>query len=504
MSLNLTGRDLDLEAVARFLAGERVAVPAATWRKVAKARGVVERLLRGGRPIYGVNTGFGRLANVRIPDGQIRDLQLNLLRSHAVGVGPFLPRDEARLALLLRANTLARGHSGVTRRLIAALVALANAGIAPAIPEQGSVGASGDLAPLAHLALVLVGEGEAFLPSGRRVPGAEALRRAGVKPVALEAKEGISLINGTQIMSAILAVCLLRAQRLASTADVAAAMSLEGLKGTKVAFDARIQAVRPHPGQAACARNVMRLMKGSGIWPSHRNCEKVQDQYSLRCVPQVHGAARDAIGYARGVLDVEMNAVTDNPLVFPEDGAILSGGNFHGQPVAQAADFAALGICELGAISERRIESLVNPDLSGLPPFLSRESGLNSGMMILQVVAAALVSENKIYAHPACVDSIPTSANKEDHVSMGVTSALKLRRILDNVERVLAIEFLAAAQGIEFARPLRAGNALERVHAAIRRRVPALGRDRSMAADIEKVRGLIGAGGILEAAGSLE
>jgi len=501
MPLLLTGRTLTLDQIDGYLAGDAVRVPPAAWRAVDRARAVVERALTSGRAFYGINTGFGRLSHVRIPDSQVAELQLNLLRSHAVGVGAPLPHDESLVALLLRANTLARGNSGVRRTVIRSLVALANARIAPVIPGQGSVGASGDLAPLAHLALVLIGEGEAFLPGGKRVRGVEALRRAGVKPVLLAAKEGISLINGTQIMSAILGLGLLRARRLAGAADVAAAMSLDALKGTTVAYDERIQAARPHPGQAACAAAVRKLMAGSGIRKSHAGCGKVQDQYSLRCVPQVHGAARDALAFATGVLETEFNAATDNPLVFPETGEILSGGNFHGQPVAQAADFAALGVCELGSISERRTESLVNPDLSGLPPFLAKDSGLNSGMMILQVVAAALVSENKVLAHPACVDSIPTSANREDHVSMGVTSALKFRRIVENVERILAVELVIAAQGLEFHRPLRSSKALEGVHALIRSEVAPLGRDRSLSAEIEAVRRMIGDGRLLSAAG---
>lgn len=500
MPIRLDGRSLKLEHVAAFLAGERAQVAKAAWRRVEAARRVVEELLASGGAIYGVNTGFGRLSNVRIPDAQIRDLQVNLLRSHAVGVGVPLSIPEARVALLLRANTLVRGHSGVRRRVVDQLVRLANSGVAPVIPEQGSVGASGDLAPLAHLALVLIGEGEAFLPSGKRVPGAQALAFAGLKPLQLGAKEGLSLINGTQIMSSLLATGLLRARRLADAADVVAAMTLDALKGTTAAFDARIQDVRPHAGQGAVAKRVRELMRGSEIRVSHKDCGKVQDQYSLRCVPQVHGASRDSMTYAERVLGIEMNSVTDNPLVFPDDGAILSGGNFHGQPVAQAADFVAIGICELGAISERRTENLVNPDLSGLPPFLAKESGLNSGMMILQVVAAALVSENKVLAHPASVDSIPTSANKEDHVSMGVTAVLKLRRILDNVERVVAIELIAAAQGIDFHRPLRTSPALERVHKLIRSRVKRLDRDRAMSGDIERVKDLVAAGAIESAA----
>ncbi len=500
MPIHLDGRSLALEDVAGFLAGERAVVAKAAWKRVDAARRVVEELLASGRAIYGVNTGFGRLSNVRIPDAQIRDLQANLLRSHAVGVGVPLSMAEARVALLLRANTLVRGHSGVRRRVVDQLVRLANSGVAPFIPEQGSVGASGDLAPLAHLALVLIGEGEAFLPSGKRVPGAKALAFAGLKPLQLGAKEGLSLINGTQIMSSLLATGLLRARRLADAADVAAAMTLDALKGTTAAFDARIQDVRPHAGQASVAKRVRGLMRGSAIRDSHKDCGKVQDQYSLRCVPQVHGASRDAMSYTERVLAIEMNSVTDNPLVFPDDGAIISGGNFHGQPVAQAADFVAIGICELGAISERRTENLVNPDLSGLPPFLAKESGLNSGMMILQVVAAALVSENKVYAHPASVDSIPTSANKEDHVSMGVTAVLKLRRILDNVERVVAIELIAAAQGIDFHRPLRTSPALERVHKVIRSKVKRLDRDRAMSDDIERVKDLVAEGAIESAA----
>ncbi|MEK7465863.1 MAG: histidine ammonia-lyase [Planctomycetota bacterium] len=501
MPIRLDGRSVSLDDVARFLGGDAARVAPAAWKRVDAARKVVEKLLASGKAIYGVNTGFGRLANVRIPDAQIRDLQLNLLRSHAVGVGAPLSSAEARVAVLLRANTLVRGHSGVRRRVVAQLVHLANSGVVPVIPEQGSVGASGDLAPLAHLALVLIGEGEAFLPSGRRVPGLVALKFAGLKPLQLGAKEGISLINGTQIMSSLLAISLLRARRLADASDIAAALTLDALKGTTSAFDARIQEVRPHPGQGLVAKRVRDLMRGSAIRVSHKNCGKVQDQYSLRCVPQVHGAARDAMAFAERVVEIEMNSATDNPLVFPDDGAILSGGNFHGQPVAQAADFVALGICEFGAISERRTENLVNPDLSGLPPFLSRESGLNSGMMILQVVAAALVSENKVFAHPASVDSIPTSANKEDHVSMGVTAVLKLRRILDNVERVVAIELIAAAQGIEFHRPLRSSAALERVHRLIRSKSRRLDRDRAMSADIERVRDLISSGAIQAASG---
>ncbi len=500
----------------------RVKTSAAAMKRVRASRAVVERVVREDRAIYGVNTGFGKLAGVRIDPGQIRILQRNLIRSHAVGVGPPFPPVEARLMVLLRLNALAVGCSGVTPRLVHALERLYNSGIVPYIPEQGSVGASGDLAPLAHLALLLMGEGEALVARGevqkvplhgesrslmRRIPGRTALRRAGLAPIELEAKEGLSLVNGTQVMTATLACTVYRAERLCRLADLAGAMSLEALMGTLTAFDPRIQKVRPHPGQAAVARNVHRLLHGSGILPFHAHCEKVQDSYSLRCIPQVHGAARDVLGHVQAVLEREINSATDNPLVFADRGEILSGGNFHGQPVALAADQLSMALAELGSICERRIETLVNPDLSGLPPFLSEGSGLNSGMMITQVAAASLVSENKVLAHPASVDSIPTSANKEDHVSMGTWAARKCRWVLENLESILAIEFLCAAQGLDYIGSARDGHpalapgrGVAAAYRAIRRRVKHLGADRILYPDISAIREMIRDDTLLDAA----
>ncbi|MEK7866980.1 MAG: histidine ammonia-lyase [Planctomycetota bacterium] len=508
-TLPLDGKRLTLDQLERAWRDPalRVSLTASAERRVRRSREVIERRVREGETIYGVNTGFGKLSSVRISPEDVGKLQENLVRSHAVGVGPDLPAEEARLALLLRLHTLTLGYSGVRPALVRHLAAMANRGVVPLIPEQGSVGASGDLAPLAHLALVAIGEGEAVF-RGKRMRGAKALAAAGLRPLRLAEKEGLALINGTQIMTAILASVAFRARRLAKIADVAAATSLEALKGTLTAFDPRIQAVRPHPGQAIVSRNVARVLKGSAILQSHADCSKVQDSYSLRCVPQVHGASRDALGYVLGVLEREVNSATDNPLVFPDDDEILSGGNFHGQPVAIAGDLLGIALAELGAISERRTETLVNPDLSGLPAFLTPDVGLNSGMMITQVVAAALVSENKIHAHPASVDSIPTSANKEDHVSMGVTAARKCRTILENIEWVLSIELLCGAQGLEFLRPLRPGRGVEAARRAIRRRVPPLARDRVLHDDMVAIRGMVADGSLLaeveEAAGPLE
>ncbi len=504
--LLLDGESLTLDAIARVLANPatRVAVAPGAAARVAASRAVVDALVARGAPAYGITTGFGRLAEVAIPPESVRDLQRNLVRSHCAGVGPPLSFPEARLLLLLRANALAKGLSGVRPETLDALVALFNAGVVPVVPEKGSVGASGDLAPLAHLAAVLVGEGEAFVGGGEaRLPGREALARAGLRPIVLEAKEGLSLVNGTQMMTAIGAKAAIEARLLLRQADVIAALSVDALLGTDAAFDPRIHAARGHPGQAASAANLRALMRGSEIRESHRgpHCRRIQDAYSLRCAPQVHGAARDALAYVEAVLEREINAATDNPLVFAEEGEILSGGNFHGEPVALVLDMLAIALAELGAISERRIERLVNRDYSGLPPFLvGGAQGLNSGLMMAQVTAAALVSENKILSHPASVDSIPTSAGFEDHVSMGVTAALKARECLRNVETVVAIELLAAAQAIEFRRPLRSSAALEAAHAALRARVPPLGEDRALAPDIEAARALIREGRILQAA----
>ncbi|MBI3073789.1 MAG: histidine ammonia-lyase [Deltaproteobacteria bacterium] len=471
--------------------------------RMMASRAVVERLAALDAPVYGINTGFGALADVRVSKTQIRALQQNLVRSHAAGVGDPLPVDAVRAMMFLRANVLALGASGVRPAVVDSLVALLNAGIQPVIPSRGSVGASGDLAPLAHLALALIGEGEVTVGNNTTpVHASDALRGAGVTPLSLEEKEGLALVNGTQAMTALGTLAIHDAERLAQAADVAGAMTLEALLGTACAFDPRIHALRPHIGQTASASHLAEILAttphsphaDSEIARSHENCGKVQDPYSLRCMPQVHGATRNALAHARETLTCELNAVTDNPLVFADTGEIVSGGNFHGQPIAFVLDYAAIAMTALANISERRIEQLVNPHLnSGLPAFLVNESGLNSGFMLAQVTAASLVNECKVLSTPASVDSIPSSANREDHVSMGMTSALKLRAIIENVRTVLAIELLAAAQGIDFRRPLRTTVALESVHARVRAAIPRLDADRVLAPDIAAAtRGLVG------------
>ena len=473
-----------------------------------RARAVVDEVVRGGDAapaVYGVNTGFGALAEVRISAGEVAQLQRNLVRSHSAGVGAPLPRDCVRAMMLLRAAVLATGRSGARSLCCERLCDLLIAGVHPVIPSQGSVGASGDLAPLAHLALCMIGEGHAEY-GGDTLPAATALRRANIQPLVLEAKEGLTLLNGTQHMTAVGGLAVLDAEVTCRVADVAGALSLDALKGTVRAFDERVVGARSHPGQSAVATLLRELLTGSEIAESHKNCGKVQDPYSLRCMPQVHGASRDVLAFARDVLEREAASSTDNPLVvFGDDGVgeMISGGNFHGQPVAIALDAAAIAVAELANISERRVEQLVNPHLSsGLPPFLAPESGLNSGFMIAQVSAAALVSENKILAHPASVDSIPSSAGREDHVSMGATAALKLARIHDHVRTVLAIEILCAAQGLDLRRPLRTTSSLEAVHATIRAKVPAMMTDRPLSPDIAAIRALIDDGSLLAAARS--
>jgi histidine ammonia-lyase len=482
----------EIEAVARGTSGP-VEVSERAVERMRRSRAVVEDAVAEGRVVYGVTTGFGRLSEVAIPLDHLEELQLNLIRSHACGVGAPLPRAEVRAITLLRANVLAKGYSGVRPELVRLLVELLNRGVHPVIPEQGSVGASGDLAPLSHLALVLVGEGEAEV-GGEVVAGAEALGRVGLEPIVLRAKEGLALNNGTQVMTGIGALVLTAAERAAATADVAGATSLEGLRGTPTAFDEALQRVRPHPGQVAAAAHLRALLAESEIRESHRHGDpRVQDAYALRCMPQVHGAARNALGYARGVLETEANSATDNPLIFPDldGGTVLSGGNFHGQPVAQVLDLVAMALTDLASISERRIERLVNPDLSDLPAFLTRQPGLNSGMMLAQITAAALVSESKTLCMPASVDSIPTGAGKEDHVSMGTTAARKARRVLENLEVVLAIELMCAAQALEFLSPLRPGLGVERAYRLVRERVAPLERDRVLAPDIATVTEMV-------------
>ncbi len=500
--LPIDGATLDLEgleAVAREGRGVTLAGPAR--EAVHAARLVVDDAVARGAVVYGVTTGFGSFADVHVPLDRLRELQLNLLRSHAAGVGAPLGEVETRALMLLRANVLAKGFSGVRIETLDLLVEMLNRRVHPVVPSQGSVGASGDLAPLAHLALALVGEGECAF-GGHRLGAADALRAAGLAPLALEPKEGLALINGTQLMTAVGGLAVAEALRLARSADVVGALTLDALEGTDVAFDPRIHAARPHPGQAASARNLKRLLAGSAVRESHRDCARVQDAYSLRCMPQVHGAARDALDYVARTHVVEMNSATDNPMVFAATNELLSGGNFHGQPVAIAADLLAIASAELGAISERRTERLVNPALSGLPAFLAREGGLHSGLMMAHVTAAALASESKTLSHPASVDSIPTSAGKEDHVSMGPTAAWKAARVVANTAHVLGVELLAACEALDFRRPLRSSEALEAVHARVRQRVPAHGEDRVLGPEIEALAHLLRTGAILDAAGA--
>lgn len=483
----------DVERVAGTSAPElRLAEHARA--RVEAARAVVERVVREGRVVYGITTGFGALSDLVIPPERIRELQASLIRSHAAGVGAPLPEDETRAIVLLRANVLALGHSGVRPAIIDLLLELLNRRVHPVIPSRGSVGASGDLAPLSHLALVLIGEGQASY-GGSVLAGGEALRRAGLEPVTLEAKEGLALNNGTQVQAGIGVLALLRAERAVETAEVAGAMSLEGLRGTPDAFDPALQDVRPHRGQVASAARLRALLAESEIRESHRyNDPRVQDAYSLRCMPQVHGAARQALSFVRQVLEVEINSATDNPLIFPEEGRILSGGNFHGQPVAQALDLLAMACADLASISERRLARLVDPTLSGLPAFLTPDPGVNSGLMMAQIVAAALVNELKLRANPASVDSIPTDANKEDHVAMGMAAALKAREAVELLETVLALELIAGAQALEFLRPLRPGRGVARAYELVRESVAPLETDRELAPDIAAVAARVRAG----------
>ncbi len=504
-ALSLDGRSLRLDEVERVAReGLRVELSGRARRRMAESRAVVERAVAEGRTVYGVTTGFGRLSDQRIEPDQIEVLQINLLRSHAVGVGEPLPEDAARAMLLLRANTLAAGLSGVRPVVCERLVEILNAGIVPRIPCQGSVGASGDLAPLAHLALVLVGEGETW-QMGRWTPAAEALEAAGIEPLRLQAKEGLSLVNGTQLMTAVGALALLGAERLVETAEVAGAMSLEAMRGTRSALRAEIHEARPHPGQLTSSERLRALLgETSGVAESHVGCDRVQDPYSIRCMPQVHGAVRDTLAHVRRVLEIEINSATDNPLVFPggdsgelPEDRVVSGGNFHGAPVAAVMDFLAIALTDLASIAERRVEVLMDPAFSGLPPFLAKTPGLQSGFMMHQVTAAALVSESKSLAHPASVDTIPTSANKEDHVSMGAWAARKAARVLENAERVVAIELLAAAQGIDWLRPLRTSPALEAAHRAIRQVAAVYADDRPGAPDIEAAAELVRSGALV-------
>jgi len=487
--MELHGQKLTLTEIATVALGDTpVKVSSSACPRVLASRKIIENIVARDVVVYGVSTGFGKLSDVRIPRGELGQLQLNLVRSHACGIGNPLSEPEVRAMMLLRANVLALGFSGIRLEIIEMLCELLNHHVRPVIPEKGSVGASGDLAPLAHLALSLIGEGEASF-EGERVESREALRRAGLEPQRLEAKEGLALLNGTQAMHAVGGLALLRAKRLAGVADTAGAMSLEALKGTPAAFDLRLQEARPHPGQKAVAKHLLSILEASEIRQSHVEDDlRIQDAYSLRCMPQVHGAVRGALLHCEDVLLIESASATDNPLVFSESGDVISGGNFHGAPLALAMDYAAIALTDLMSISERRIERLVNPDMNeGLPAFLARQPGMQSGFMIAHVAAAALLNEAKVLAHPSSIDNVPTSGGKEDHVSMGMTGALKFRAIVDLAENLLAIELLASAEGLEHRRPLKAGIGVERAFTALRKVAQPLTEDRSLSGDIARV-----------------
>ena len=492
-TLEIAGQPLTLEQIQEIAQGTLNPVLShAAMLRIESAREIVDKLIRENKRAYGINTGFGKLADVHIPASELEQLQVNLVRSHASGVGNPLAESETRALMLLRANVLAAGFSGCRPILVETLLQMLSRGVSPRIPEKGSVGASGDLAPLAHLALAIIGEGRS-LYKGEWMPSRDALRAAGIGPVRLAAKEGLALLNGTQAMGAVGALALLRAERVTKLADLAGAMSLEALLGTPVAFDPRIHAARPHAGQRDSAAHLLDLLKDSELRKSHlENDPRVQDAYCLRCMPQVHGAVRMALTHARETVEIESGSATDNPLVFVATDEILSGGNFHGAPLAYVYDYAAIALTDLMSITERRIDRLVNPDLNnGLPPFLSAQPGISSGFMNAQVCAAALLSEAKVLAHPASVDSVPTGGGKEDHVSMGMTSAVKLRQIVENAEYELAIELMAAAEGIDYRRPLRSSRRIEKAHGIVRAAVPRLTEDRPPSDDIEALKMVI-------------
>lgn len=498
--LLLDGNSLTLELLADIAdGGASVGLAPEARRRVDQARQVVDRMATGAAPVYGINTGFGALAETAIPRDSLGTLQLNLLRSHAAGVGELLPARAVRASMALRANVLAKGFSGVRTQTLQLLLEMLNHRVHPVVPSRGSVGASGDLAPLAHLALVLVGEGYASVDSGPVQPGADALAAAGLQQVTLESKEGLALINGTQPSTAIAALACQAAETLARSADIAAALSIDALQGSTGPLDVRIHEARPHPGQLTAAANMLTLLSGSAINKSHEHCGRVQDAYSLRCAAQVHGAARDALAFVRRTLTIEANGATDNPMVFGDDDDIVSGGNFHGAPVAVASDLLAIAVMQLVTISERRSDRLVNPALSGLPAFLTRTSGLQSGYMMAQVTAAAVVSEMKTLAHPASVDSIPTSANTEDHVSMSMGAALKAERAVTLAARVLAVEVLCACQALDLLAPLTTSAALQPVHAFVRSIAPTLTDDRPPSPDIERISHAILSGAFIRA-----
>ncbi|MBD3407875.1 MAG: histidine ammonia-lyase [Candidatus Lokiarchaeota archaeon] len=497
MTVEIDGETLTIEDVVQVARHrQKVGIPQQTREKISRSREIIEKALQENRTVYGVNTGFGDLASISIGKEDLAKLQVNLIRSHAAGVGPLFNHDVVRGMMLLRANALAKGFSGVREKVVDTLVDMLNESVVPVVPQQGSVGSSGDLAPLAHMALVLMGEGDAFY-DGELLAGKDAMERAEIEPISLGAKEGVALINGTQPMTAVGALTIHDSLQLIKDAMIAASMSLEALRGTRAAFDERIHLIRPHEGQKTVASSMLAILQDSEINQSHAECGKVQDAYSLRCIPQVLGASLDSMRYVRSVIEVELNSATDNPLVFPKEGDVLSGGNFHGQPVALVMDFLGIALSEVANIAERRVNRLVNPDLSGLPAFLTTEGGLESGLMIAQYTAAALVSENKTLAHPASVDSIPTSADQEDHVSMGTIAARKAMQILENVRNVIAVEYLCAAQGITLLEPMKPSSALESALGVIRDVVPPLEEDRIIAKDIHEVRELMDSGTII-------
>jgi len=501
--ISLNGNDLTLEQLVSIAddSAEVTVAPEARARVIA-ARAIVDTHADGETPVYGINTGFGSFAETRIEHDDLARLQLNLLRSHSAGVGEPLPVRAVRASMALRANVLAKGFSGIRLETLDALVAALNRGVHPKVPSRGSVGASGDLAPLAHIGLALAGEGDVWDGQHTR-PAADALQAAGLSPVTLGPKEGLALINGTQVSTAVSALALAGAERLARTADVAAALSIDALQGSIRPFEPRIHAARPFAGQATSAANLARLVSGSRINAAHANCGRVQDAYSMRCAPQVHGAAREALAWIRQIIRTEMNAATDNPMVFAESGDVVSGGNFHGAPIALAADLLVMAVAQLATISERRAERLVNPALSGLPAFLTRHGGLQSGLMLAQVTAAALASEIKTLAHPASVDTIPTSANKEDHVSMSMAASLKAERALQLAIHVIAVEVLCACQAIDLLAPLVSSDPLMRVHATVREQVPTLVDDRPLSPDLDQIARMIRSGVLEYASGSV-
>lgn len=497
--LNITGDGLTLEQVWQVAEGKlKVRLAEAAEHKMQSSREYIEKRVAAGEVIYGVNTGFGSFSSVRISNADIVQLQKNLIRSHSMGVGtPFTP-EQTRAIMLLRANALARGHSGVRPIVVGRILEFLNAGVLPVIPSQGSVGASGDLAPLAHLALALIGEGEVW-HQGQAMPISSRLKETGVRPLELAAKEGLSLINGCQVMTAVGLLSVYEARRLMWLCDLSGAMTLEALRGSRSAFDPLIAATRPHPGEAKTARNMLKLLgKTSPIAESHLDCGRVQDAYSLRCMPAVHGAAKDALRRTLETLEIEANSSTDNPLVFADDQKVLSCGNFHGEPVAFAMDFAGIAMSAMASISECRIEKLVNPSMSDLPAFLAPKGGLNSGHMIVQVAAASLVSENKILSHPASVDSIPTSADKEDHVSMGTIAARKFHRITANAENIVAMEILSATQALDLLKPLEPAGAVLNAYDCVRKEVPFAEEDRVFAKDVAKITAMIRDGRLFE------